>query len=183
MKQNKQRKERKVNKDSNNISGRNIYLDQHGQTVYYDPFTKKGYIIDKKIENKFFIYKNRFVLILMAIILFSEYFPSWKHATITGVAIYLLAEILFRFKFLRSLRQTTKFSRETRQTMLKSIIASKDQKRTVLRIILYLAFSILIVLNAITIKADIAVMVVSVLLSIIAAYCVLVNIIALIKMR
>ena len=36
------------NKGNNksNISGRNIYLDRHGQTVYYDSLTKKGYLID-----------------------------------------------------------------------------------------------------------------------------------------
>ena len=142
-----QNKQKKVDKKSNNISGRNIYLDRQGQTVYYDPISKCGYIIDKKVEGKFFVYKNRFVLILMIMILFSEYFPSWKEVVITGIAIYLLAEILFRFKFLRSLRQTTKFNREKRQTMLKSIIESKDTKKAILRIILYLAFAILVILN------------------------------------
>lgn len=178
-----QNKQKKVDKKSNNISGRNIYLDRQGQTVYYDPVSKCGYIIDKKVEGKFFVYKNRFVLILMIMILFSEYFPSWKEVVITGIAIYLLAEILFRFKFLRSLRQTTKFNREKRQTMLKSIIESKDTKKAILRIILYLAFAILVILNAITMKADIAILLVSILLSIMAMYCVIVNIIACIKMK
>lgn len=116
-------------------------------------------------------------------ILFSEYFQVGKKVVITGIAIYLLAEILFRFKFLRSLRQTTKFNREKRQTMLKSIIESKDTKKAILRIILYLAFAILVILNAITMKADIAILLVSILLSIMAMYCVIVNIIACIKMK
>ena len=66
-----QNKQKKVDKKSNNISGRNIYLDRQGQTVYYDPISKCGYIIDKKVEGKFFVYKNRFVLILMIMILFT----------------------------------------------------------------------------------------------------------------
>ena len=82
-----QNKQKKVDKKSNNISGRNIYLDRQGQTVYYDPISKCGYIIDKKVEGKFFVYKNRFVLILMIMILFSEYFPSWKEVVITGIDI------------------------------------------------------------------------------------------------
>ena len=45
-----QNKQKKVDKKSNNISGRNIYLDRQGQTVYYDPISKCGYIIDKKVE-------------------------------------------------------------------------------------------------------------------------------------
>ena len=70
-----------------------------------------------------------------------------------------------------------------RQTMLKSIIESKDTKKAILRIILYLAFAILVILNAITMKADIAILLVSILLSIMAMYCVIVNIIACIKMK
>ena len=66
-----QNKQKKVDKNSNNISGRNIYLDRQGQTVYYDSISKCGYIIDKKVEGKFFVYKNRFVLILMIMIFFN----------------------------------------------------------------------------------------------------------------
>ena len=43
--------------DKGNISGRNIYLDRNGQTVYYDWLTKKGYLIDKKDEGKFMFTK------------------------------------------------------------------------------------------------------------------------------
>ncbi|MFR2767834.1 MAG: hypothetical protein ACLTAI_05780 [Thomasclavelia sp.] len=110
----------------------------------------------KKLKENSFVYKNRFVLILMIMILFSEYFPSWKEVVITGIAIYLLAEILFRFKFLRSLRQTTKFNREKRQTMLKSIIESKDTKKAILRIILYLAFAMLVSFKRYNYESDIA---------------------------
>lgn len=173
------------NKGNNksNISGRNIYLDRHGQTVYYDLLTKKGYLIDSKVEGKFYVYKNRFILILIVIILCSEYFPSWIHAVIAGIGICLVAEILFRFKFLPSLRQTTKFDRENRQTMLKSIIDSKEPRKAILRAILYLAFAILIVINAWIMEADIAILIVSILLSIMACYCVIVNLIALVKMK
>lgn len=177
-----QNKANKSGKNSN-ISGRNIYLDRHGQTVYYDAISKNGYIIDQKIEGKFFAYKNRFVIILMAIILLSEYFPSWKAALATGVATYIVAEILFRFKFLRSLRVTTKFDRTTRQTMLRTIVESKDMKKAGLRVVLYAAFAILVILNAILMEADPAILVVSVLLSVFALYCVVINIIACIKMK
>ena len=118
------------NNNKGNISGRNIYLDRHGQTVYYDWLTKNGYLIDKKVEGKFYVYKNRLVLVLIIIILFSEYFPSWVHAVIAGIAIYLMAELLFRFRFLPSLRQTSKFNRENRQTLLRTIIDSKDTKKS-----------------------------------------------------
>ena len=171
------------NNNKGNISGRNIYLDRHGQTVYYDWLTKNGYLIDKKVEGKFYVYKNRLVLVLIIIILFSEYFPSWVHAVIAGIAIYLMAELLFRFRFLPSLSQTSKFNRENRQTLLRTIIDSKEPRKAILRAVLYLAFAVLIVVNAWMMEASIAVLVVSALLSVMACYCVIINLIALTKMK
>ena len=89
MAQNKSRK----NNNSGNITGRNIYLDNHGQTVFYDVLTKKGYIIDSKVESKFYLLKNRFFLVAIVIILFGEYFSSWVQATITGIAICIFTEL------------------------------------------------------------------------------------------
>ena len=44
-----QNKQKKVDKKSNNISGRNIYLDRQGQTVYYGFAQREclAYIVQK----------------------------------------------------------------------------------------------------------------------------------------
>lgn len=179
MAQNKSRK----NNSSGNITGRNIYLDNHGQTVFYDVLTKKGYIIDSKVESKFYLLKNRFFLVAIVIILFGEYFSSWVQATITGIAICIFTELYFRFKFLRGLRETKKFDRGKRQTMLLATIESNEPRKALLRVVLYCAFAILIVVNALMIKADLVIMTVSILLCIVASYCAVINVIALIKMK
>lgn len=182
MAQNKSNKN-KSNDNNRNITGRNIYLDNHGQTVFYDILTKKGYIIDSKVESKFYLLKNRFFLIAIAIILFGEYFSSWIQAALTGAVICILIELYFRFMFLKGLREAKKFDRGKRQTMLLATIESNEPKKALLRAVLYCAFAILIIANALMIKADIAIMVVSVLLCIVASYCAVINIIALVKMR
>lgn len=166
-----------------NISGRNIYLDRRGQTVYYDMFSKKGYIIDPKVESKFYIYRNRYMLIALVVMLAGEYFPSWTQAIIAGLAICVVAEIMYRVKFLPSLRQTTKFDRSNKRTLLKAIIEANDFKRTVLRTILYIAFAVLIVVNALMMNAEVPIIVISVALSIFAAYNAIVNVVAIIKMK
>ena len=171
------------NNKSTNITGRNIYLDNLGQTVFYDALTKKGYIIDEKIESKFYLLKNRYFLVAIAIILCGEYFDTWIQTSIVGITICILLELYFRFMFLRKLRETKKFDRRKSQTMLKATIESNEPRKVLLRTVLYCAFAILIIANAIMIKADIAIMVVSVLLCIAASYCAVINIIALIKMK
>ena len=166
-----------------NISGRNIYLDNHNQTVYYDKITKKGYIIDNKFEKQFYFYNHRFILIAVVLILFSSYFPSWIHVIILGIILGIITELLFRFQFLNKLRLAKKFDKTKKQTLLKAIVASKDVKKTILRIILYLAFAILIVLNAITMKADYSVIIISILLCLVGCYYALINTVALIKIN
>ena len=56
------------------LSGRNIYTDKRKRTIYYDFVTKQGYLIEKKNENSALFYKNRFVVILFAAILFGATF-------------------------------------------------------------------------------------------------------------
>ena len=61
-------------KESIRLSGRNIYTDKQGRTIYYDWVTKQGYLIEKKSEKAALFYKNRFAVILMAAILFGATF-------------------------------------------------------------------------------------------------------------
>ena len=35
-------------RESIRLSGRNIYTDKQGRTIYYDWVTKQGYLIEKK---------------------------------------------------------------------------------------------------------------------------------------
>lgn len=182
MAQNKSNKN-KSNDNNRNITGRNIYLDNHGQTVFYDILTKKGYIIDSKVENKFYLLKNRFFLVAIAVILFSEYFSNWIQAVAVGIVACVLVEGYYRFMFLRGLREAKKFDREKRQTMLKATIESNEPRKVLLRAVLYCAFAILIIANALMMKADIAIIVISILLCVAASYCAVINVIALIKMK
>ena len=176
-------KNKKTNDNGGRISGRNIYEDHLGQTIYRDPINKTGYVIDEKVEGQFYIYKNRYFIIPIALILFAEYFPSWVQAVVAGVLISVVVEAMFRFRFLPKLRTSKRFNVENRKTMLVTIVESNDLKKAVLRAILYIAFAILIIANAIMINADTAIMALSGVLCLGACYCALINIIAMFKMK
>lgn len=62
------------------LSGRNIYTDKKGRVIFYDMITKKGYLVDKKHENSALFFKNRFVVLLFAAILFGATFLTWLQA-------------------------------------------------------------------------------------------------------
>ena len=59
------------------LSGRNIYTDKKGRVIFYDMLTKKGYLVDKSSENAAVFFKNRFVVILFAAILFGATFYQY----------------------------------------------------------------------------------------------------------
>ena len=78
-------------RESIRLSGRNIYTDKQGRTIYYDWVTKQGYLIEKKSEKAALFYKNRFAVILMAAILFGATFLTVIQAVIAGAVMLVLA--------------------------------------------------------------------------------------------
>ena len=84
------------------LSGRNIYTDKKGRVIFYDMITKKGYLVDKKHENSALFFKNRFVVLLFAAILFGATFLTWLQAAVAWAVMMAIAEFAFRRGFLTS---------------------------------------------------------------------------------
>ena len=57
-------------KETIRLSGRNIYTDKQNRTIYYDWVTKKGYLVGSKDAQAATFYKNRFAVILIAVMIF-----------------------------------------------------------------------------------------------------------------
>ena len=85
------------------LSGRNIYTDKKGRVIFYDMITKKGYLVDKKHENSALFFKNRFVVLLFAAILFGATFLTWLQAAVAWAVMMAIAEFAFRRGFLKKL--------------------------------------------------------------------------------
>lgn len=77
------------------LSGRNIYTDKKGRVIFYDMITKKGYLVDKKHENSALFFKNRFVVLLFAAILFGATFLTWLQAAVAWAVMWRLRNLLF----------------------------------------------------------------------------------------
>ena len=156
------------------LSGRNIYTDKKGRVIFYDMITKKGYLVDKKSENSAVFFKNRFVVILFAAILFGATFLTVLQAVIAWAVMMALAEFSFRMVFLKKLEPVTDVDFERRVSALQYIIAL---------IILYFLFSVLVLLNAYTEDYSTKLWVFSVCLAVVGVYFGVLHIVALIKMK
>ena len=165
------------------LSGRNIYTDKKGRVIFYDMLTKKGYLIDKKSENSAVFFKNRFVVILFAAILFGATFLSVMQAVVAWAVMMALAEFAFRMVFLKKLEPVTDVDFERRVAALQYIVENKEKSRVIVLIILYFLFAVLVILNAYTEDYSVKLWVFSGCLSVVGVYFGVLHIIALFKMK
>ena len=152
------------------LSGRNIYTDKKGRTIYYDFVTKKGYLVDKKNENSAVFYKNRIVVILFAAILCWATFLSPIQAVIAWAVMMVLAEVTFRKSFLKRMEPVTDVDFERRVSALQYIVENKEKGRVIMLAVLYLLFAVLIVLNAYVEKYSIGLCIFSGCLALVGIY-------------
>ena len=165
------------------LSGRNIYTDKKGRVIFYDMLTKKGYLIDKKSENSAVFFKNRFVVILFAAILFGATFLSVMQVVVAWAVMMALAEFAFRMVFLKKLEPVTDVDFERRVSALQYIVENKEKSRVIVLIILYFLFAVLVILNAYTEDYSVKLWVFSGCLSVVGVYFGVLHIIALFKMK
>ena len=165
------------------LSGRNVYTDKKGRVIFYDMVTKRGYLVDKKHENSAVFFKNRFVVILFAAILFGATFLSWLQAVIAWAVMMALAEVAFRVSFLKYLEPVTDVNFERRVSALQYIVENKEKGRVVVLAVLYFAFAVLVILNAYTEKYGTGLWAFSGCLAAVGIYFGVLHVIALTKMK
>lgn len=90
-----------------NVSGWHVYKDERGRAVYYDVFSKTGYILANN-EDRYKQFSMRFVLGAIGFILMLMFdMPIWL-CVLAGVAVYGFLEFRFR-RFLKNLVRVENF--------------------------------------------------------------------------
>ena len=165
------------------LSGRNIYTDKKGRVIFYDRITKKGYLVDKQRENAAQFFKNRFVVLLFAAILFGATFMTWLQAAIAWAVMMVVAEISFRFGFLKKLEPVTDIDFERSVSALQYIVENKGKGKIIALIVLYLLLAVLVMLNAYVEKYSVGFFVFSGGIALEGVYFAVLHIIALVKIK
>ena len=155
------------------LSGRNIYTDKKGRVIFYDMITKKGYLVDKKHENSALFFKNRFVVLLFAAILFGATFLTWLQAAVAWAVMMAIAEFAFRRGFLKKLEVSA----------LQYIVENKAKGKVIVLIVLYLLLAVLVILNAYVEKYSVGLCVLSGGIALVGVYFAILHIVALTKMK
>lgn len=152
------------------IAGKNIFTDKRQRIVYYDSLSKKGFQINSEDMSKFYIYKNRFILLTLGILLLSDSLFSWPIAIGVGIGIWLLLEVMFRKYYFAKLKSVVITYTMEERTIINMITSSKEKGKTIAKVLLYLAFSILVLLNVYIQKPTIPIIILSIILSLAGLY-------------
>ena len=69
------------------IAGRNIYIDDKGQTIMYISRTQTGYILKEKDAKNFNLYHNRIAIGIAVAMLLMSFTNDWRISIIAGIIL------------------------------------------------------------------------------------------------
>lgn len=128
------------------LSGRNTYRDTHGNLIYYDHHKNIAYRIPSAKENTFATFQSRYALAVICFVFLYILFSLNVWLSI-GISVAVAAFMEWRYRtFLKNLAQSTGFIKKEK---IRSIDDSIDLTvgAIILRIVLYGALAVLLVIN------------------------------------
>lgn len=129
------------------IGKKAVFKHPSGRIIYYDYLTNRAYTIPPEKQQQFPLYQNRYLVSLLVVALALVFeVPVWI-CLVGGLAVAIGFEIFFRKRYLPSFTYTERFNIEEAINMEKKV-DKESFKKTLLRIVVYSAFAIVLVLNA-----------------------------------
>lgn len=135
------------------VTGRNIYIDDHNRTIYYNKKSKVGYVITQDKAPQFRSYSFRFGAGIGAAALFLVFNLPALLAVVFGLAVTLVLDYRFKHSYLESCTQITNF-KPTEKIQYIETLSQDDEKKILIKIVLYFALTILLPLNSIQQKHE-----------------------------
>lgn len=136
------------------LTGYNIYhIHEKNQTIYYDTFTKTGYIITNQYVSKFSTWQMRLPLsIMLGSLLVLLRLNVWLSILI-GVVVYVVSTILFHTIFLKDLPIQKNFVRPKSKGFFRDLAARYPKGILRILFIMFIIMAIVMIGNQIITKA------------------------------
>lgn len=126
-------------KKAKNLKGLSIYQDKYHGTVYYDFFTKNGYVIE---DDDVKTYTLSIAFLPLAIVLFYFLF-QFKINVLVALAIaigfYVVAQIIYRFAFLYKLECIENYKSEKSGNAIDNLTSNYSKPRLIVLVIFLIA--------------------------------------------
>ena len=134
--------------DNYNPFKKHLLQDKKHRDVYYDYHTKTAYYITDTDMRKYKLYSNSWLFAISFAVLAGGWFLEPPVAILAGCVIFVALDIVFRRKFLPSLTYKENVNVDDLVSVSTNKVKKETTGRTLIRILLYAAFSVLLVLNA-----------------------------------
>lgn len=128
------------------LIGMNIYYNNKNQVIYYHPLFKKGYIIKPEVEDKFRIFKSRFLIPILLFIL-SKF--AFNHNLLLAIFFGVIGFVYIEYQFIKTLNSLTTISVFDKKYYHQSFYQNKEFniKPIIAKVILLPILSVLIIVN------------------------------------
>ena len=103
------------------IAGRNIYIDDKGQTIMYISRTQTGYILKEKDAKNFNLYHNRIAIGIAVAMLLMSFTNDWRISIIAGIILFAVLQYRFVKAWLPTLPQIPNFNQNRKNPLLKDL--------------------------------------------------------------
>ena len=140
--------ERKIIK-TKDLAGLTIYQDPKRGTIFYDIFTKKGFILTSSDVKTYTIYTSMMPLCFIVAFALSSLFSLGYIATIIiFLVLFIAMMILFRVKFFYTLPEAENWKPVKRENIFVSMAMNYSRNRLIALILMLMALTILMPLYA-----------------------------------
>lgn len=134
--------------DNYNPFKTHLFIDHKEQVIYYDYQNKMGYYIPDDKINKYYVYSNRLLVAILAAVVLVNTFLSLESSIIVAVVLEIVIGFFFYKRFLPELRKNDKLSIDKLLPYKRTIEKKEGRSKQILKLVLYVVFSILLVINA-----------------------------------
>lgn len=130
----------------NVLTGLHIYRDKRNRAIYYDVFTKNGYVIPTQMYAKYRTFSMRFLIGFLVAASLAIYLLPPVPSIILGLIAYLGMEIYFRKTFFPQLTILPNFVPEAKESY-SSVLVKEKTSILCIKILLLIAFAVLLVVQ------------------------------------
>lgn len=126
------------------LTGLSIYQDPKRGTIFYDIFTKKGYILTSSDVKTYTIYTSMLPLCFIVSFAATSFFSlSYTAGAIIFLVLFIAVLVLFRVKFFYTLPEATDWKPVKRENIFVWMAMNFSKNRLIILIFLLIALTIL----------------------------------------
>lgn len=129
---------------ASDLSGIFIYQDPKRGTIFYDIFSRKGYILTSSDVNTYTVYTAMFPLcVVLALLSIQIFHIGYFAACLVFLALYILASVYFRATFFYKLPVAKNFKPVKKESVFLYMARGYSRQRLIILSLLLLALTVL----------------------------------------